>query len=565
MLSIRKIGVLGRTYRHLNRYRQILQILFKYGFDDLIDRLGIEQYLEIGLKIISRRKRKDIKRLSQAERIREVLVELGPTFIKMGQVLSTRTDLIPLEYILELSKLQDRVPPFSYDQVCQIFDEEFGKSPEELFQSFEKEPEGSASIGQVHKAQLFSDELVAVKVQRPGIKKIIEIDLEILMHLATLAEKHLEEFEAHRPTKIIKEFARSLERELDYSIEAVHIERFNRQFADDQTIYVPKVYRDLSSKCILVMEYVSGIKATEIERIREKGYDLKKLARRGTDLVMKQIFVHGFFHADPHPGNVWVLPNDTICFLDFGMMGRITTRERDDFVNLAMQVVQQDEHKTTSALLKILTYQEEPNREELERDIANFIEDNINRSLKEVNAAELMQHLLTIVRRYNLSIKSSYYMMLKALAGIEIVGKTWDPDFQVIERAEPFIRRIYLRRFHPKHIAKEMFASGSEFINLVKTIPDDMGTLLTLAKKGKIKIQFEHHRLDDLQSTFDRVSNRISYAIVLAALVIGSSLIVHSDIPPKWNEIPVIGLVGFLVAGIMGFVLLWSILRRGQM
>ncbi len=565
MLSIRKIGVIGRTYRHLNRYRQILQILFKYGFDDLIDSLGIEQYIEIGLKVISRRKKKDIKRLTQAQRIREALVELGPTFIKMGQVLSTRTDLIPLEYILELSKLQDRVPPFSYDKVCQIFEQELHPPPEDLFQSFEQNPEGSASIGQVHKAKLYSDDYVAVKVQRPDIKKTIEIDLEILMHLATLAEKHLEEVGAHNPTKIIKEFARTLERELDYSIEATHIERFNRQFINDSTVYVPHVYRDMSSKRILTMEYIDGIKATEIEDIKEKGYDLKKLARRGTDLVMKQIFVHGFFHADPHPGNVWVLPHNTICFLDYGMMGRITSREKDDFVNLAMQVVQQDEHKATNALLKILNYEEEPNRSELERDVANFIEDNIHRSLKQVDAAKLMHQLLAIIRRYNLSLKPNYYLMLKALTGIEIVGKTWDPDFQVIERAEPFIRRIYLRRFHPRYIAKEMFSSGTEFLTLIKSIPDDIGTLLTLAKQGKIKIQFEHHHLDDLQSTLDRVSNRISYAIVLAALVIGSSLMVHSNVPPKWNEIPLIGLAGFVIAAIMAFILLWSILRRGQM
>ena len=253
MLSIRKIGVIGRTYRHLNRYRQILTVLFKYGFGDLVDVLKIEQYLEIGLQMISRKRREQVDRLTRAERVRMALEELGPTFVKLGQMLSTRPDLIAVEFIEELSKLQDRVPPFSYAEVSQIIESDLGGLPENIFEHFEESPLAAASIGQVHRARLKDGEEVVVKVQRPGIRKIIEVDLEIMLHLASLMERHLEEFQVNRPARIVEEFARTLEKEIDYTIEASHIERFNRQFIDDATVYVPKVFRETTTERVLTM------------------------------------------------------------------------------------------------------------------------------------------------------------------------------------------------------------------------------------------------------------------------------------------------------------------------
>lgn len=281
MLSIRKIGVIGRTYRHLNRYRQILTILIKYGFGDLVDILKVEQYLEVGLRIISRKRRHQVDRLTRAERVRMALEELGPTFVKLGQILSTRPDLIPFEFVDELSKLQDEVPPFPYADVEQIIRSELGAGPEDIFDYFEKTPLAAASIGQVHRARLKDAEEVVVKVQRPGIRKIIEVDLEIMLHLATLMERHLEEFQITRPTRIVKEFARSIEKEIDYTIEASHIERFAGQFMDEETVYVPKVFRDTTTERVLTMEYIDGIKASEIERIEAEGLDRKLITARG--------------------------------------------------------------------------------------------------------------------------------------------------------------------------------------------------------------------------------------------------------------------------------------------
>ena len=343
MLSIRKIGVIGRTYRHLNRYRQILTVLFKYGFGDLLEMLKIDQYIEVGLQMISRKRANRVERLSRPQRLRMAFEELGPTYVKLGQILSTRPDLVPMEYIEELSRLQDKIPAFPFEKVRRVVSSEFGMSPEEVFDSLEEEPFASASIGQVHRAVLKDGEAVAVKFQRPGIEKIIEVDLEIMLHLATLAEHHIEELSFHRPVKIVEEFAKTLEKEIDYKNEATNMERIARHFIDDPLVYIPKVFRDTTTTRVLTCEFIEGIKISDIESLDAAGLDRGIITARGADLVLKQIFVHGFFHADPHPGNIFVLPDNVICLLDFGMTGIVDRQTRENFVDLLDSIVHQDE------------------------------------------------------------------------------------------------------------------------------------------------------------------------------------------------------------------------------
>ena len=565
MLSIRKIGAIGRTYRYLNRYRQILRVLFKYGFGDLLDTLKIEQYLEVGRRMIFWKQRKQIERLTTARRVRLAIEELGPTFVKLGQILSTRPDLIPLEYVQELSKLQDQVPSFPYEDVREIFKSETGKFPEEIFLRFEKTPLAAASIGQVHRAQLKGGEEVVVKVQRPRIRRTIEVDLEILLHLAGLMERNLEELEPHRPTRIVEEFARSLEKEVRYTVEASHIDRFARQFADDETIYVPRVFREITTERILTMEYIGGIKASEVDGLRREGYDLREIAAHGARLIMKQVFIHGFFHADPHPGNIYILPNHVICYLDFGMMGRITRQEREDFTDLLTQIFLRNERKIVDAILRLTLYEEEPDRGKLERDVADFIDQHLYRPLGELEVGRLLHQVLEILTRYRLSLRPDLFLMMKALSAVDGLGRALDADFEITKHAEPFVREIQMDRLNPKRIARDMIDSGGEIVRLLKDIPGELRAILKQAREGKVTIQFEHRGLDPVLFTLDRISNRIAFAIVLASLIIGSSLIVLSDLPPKWFEIPIVGLAGFVVAGIMGFWLLVSILRRGRM
>lgn len=561
---ILKIGLIGRTYRHIQRYRQILAVLFKYGFGDLVGTLKIEQYLEIGLQVISKKRREKIEKLSRAERVRMALEELGPTFIKMGQILSTRPDLLPVEFIRELGKLQDNVPPFSYTQVKETIETELKTPLEKVFKDFDETPLASASLGQVHRARFVDGEEVVVKVQRPGIQKTIEVDMEIMLHLATLMERHLEGWDLHRPTKVVEEFASTLGKELDYTIEATHMETFAKNFASEYTIYIPKVYREATAERVLTMEKIDGIKASNIDLLEKEGLDKEKIAVIGADLIMKQIFVHGFFHADPHPGNIFILPNNVICYLDFGMMGRIGRQTREDFADLIMGIVRQDESEAANALLKLTNWDEEPNRVQLERDVTEFMDQHFYRPLKEMELGKLLHQLLDIASKHRMSLEPDFFLVLKAFSTVEALGRMLDPNFDIASRAEPFIRRIRLDRLHPGRIASDMIDSGAEFVQLFKEIPGEIRNILKQTRQGRVKIEIEHHGLESMLFTHNRISNRLAFAIVLAALIIGSSLIVLSGIPPKWHEIPIIGLAGFVIAGVMGFWLLISILRRGR-
>jgi len=565
MLSIRKIGVVGRTYRHLARYRQILTVFFKYGFGDLIELLKIEQYIEIGLQLISKNRRSRLEKLSRAERVRMACEELGPTYIKLGQILSTRPDLVPVDFIKELSKLQDNVPSSPFSEVSKVVESELGAPPEDIFDFFEKTPLASASIGQVYRAILKDGEEVAVKVQRPGIKKIIEVDLEIMLHLATLMERHIEEVSLHQPVKIVEEFARTLEKEIDYTIEATNMERIARNFLNDLSIYVPKVFRDTTTESILTTELVEGIKVSEIDRLEKAGLDRKLITVRGADIVLKQIIKHGFFHADPHPGNIFVLPDNVICLLDFGMTGSVDRRTREDFIDLAESVVNRNESRATQVLLKLTYWDEDPDIRLLEKDVADFMGRHLYKPLKDIKIGKLLNNLLELTFQHRLSIPPDIFLMLKAFSAIEGVGLMLDPDFDMIKQAAPFIKEIKLARLSPQRITGDILRLAIELFQFVQNFPKDILSITRLIKQQKLSLNLEYKGLDKMLSTYDQISNRISFSIIIAALIIGSALVIMSKVPPLFYDISLLGIVGFLAAAIMGIWLLVAILRKGRL
>jgi len=565
MLSIRKIGVVGRTYRHLARYRQILTVFFKYGFGDLVELLKIEQYIEIGLQLISKNRRSRLEKLSRAERVRMACEELGPTYIKFGQILSTRPDLVPVDFIKELSKLQDNVPSSPFSEVSKIIESELGAPPEDIFDFFEKTPLASASIGQVYRATLKDGEAVAVKVQRPGIKKIIEVDLEIMLHLATLMEHHIEEMSLHQPVKIVEEFARTLEKEIDYTIEATNMERIASNFLNDLTIYVPKVFRDTTTESILTTELVEGIKVSEIDRLEEAGLDRKLITVRGADIVLKQIIKHGFFHADPHPGNIFVLPDNVICLLDFGMTGSVDRRTREDFIDLAESVVNRNESRATQVLLRLTYWDEDPDIRLLEKDVADFMGRHLHKPLKDIKIGKLLNNLLELAFQHRLRISPDIFLMLKAFSTIEGVGLMLDPDFDMIKQAAPFIKEVKLDRLSPQRITGDIFRLAIEMFQFVENFPKDILSITRLIKQQKLSLNLEYKGLDKMLSTYDQISNRISFSIIIAALIIGSALVIMSKVPPLFYDISLIGIIGFLAAAIMGIWLLVAILRKGRL
>jgi len=564
-MPIRGLAFLGRRYRHINRYRQIASVLLKHGFGDLVTTVGLHRRLGLDRRSVDGTKGVQASPLTRWERIRMALEELGPSFVKLGQLAGTRPDMVPQELCAELEKLQDTVKPFPFADAKRIIEAELGGSLKSLFADFDEIPVASASIAQVHRAVLDTGEVVAVKIQRPGIRRTVEVDLEIMLDLARLMERHLHGLEVVNPVGIVDEFARTIRKELDFGIEAGHIERFARNFQSNNTIYVPRVVRRLSTQKVLTMEFIEGTKVSEISALTEKGFDLEVIANRGADLILEQIFEHGFFHADPHPGNIMILPDNVICFLDYGMMGSITGRYRECLSNLVIGVVRRDAKQITKAVLSLSVNDNPKAVDRLEADVADFIDQHFYRPLKDIHMGRLMTQLVQLLVRHRLRIVPDFYLLTKAMAAAEGNGRKLSPEFDMVRHTEPFARTIMRARFSPRALAKDMYLAGVDLGDLLRDLPADLKEIIAQVKHGRVHVEFEHRGLEPMLRTHDRVSNRIAFAIVLAALVIGSSLIVLSGIPPKWHGIPVVGIVGFLAAGAMGFWLLVTILRHGKM
>ncbi len=400
-----------------------------------------------------------------------------------------------------------------------------------------------------------------MKVQRPNIRETIEVDLEIMMHLASLIERHLKDWRIQHPTAVVEEFSRILEREMDYTIEAAYMERFAWQFQGNSAIYVPQIYREVSSERILTMDYVPGIKVSEISSLESQGLDRKILAERGAELILEQIFIHGFFHGDPHPGNIFILPDHVICFLDFGIMGTVSRAARIDFAELMLGYSRRDEGKIVKALLKIVEWDEEPDRRALERDVAEFISMYLYRPLKEMRIEAMVKRLFEIISRHRLRVPSDTFLMMKALGTAEGVGSVLDPEFRLAEKMAPFVRRLQMERLRPGQIFQGIWDSGEEFLMLLKEIPGDIRDFLRQMKQGRIRVSFEHPEFEDLSRRIKESSNRIVLALIASSLFIGSALMLRENVGPSLFGFPLLGLLTFLAAGVLAGSLLISLFR----
>ncbi|MDD5635070.1 MAG: AarF/ABC1/UbiB kinase family protein [Atribacterota bacterium] len=557
---------LKRGYKNINRLRQIINILIEYGFDYFVKQLGLIKLPTKSEKILKLKPSK-IDQTPLPMRVRLTLEELGPTFVKLGQILSTRPDIIPLKYIKELEKLQDKVPPFAYAQVEQIVHKELGANVSELFQSFEEKPFASASLGQVHKAILKEDKVkVVVKVQRPDMEKIIETDLDILFHLTRLAERHIPESRLYDPVGVAEEFAKTIRMELDYGTEGRNAERFRKNFEEEKTIYIPKVYWELSSKRILTMEYIDGIKINHLKELEEAGYDRKKLAENGAKSFMKQMLIDGFFHADPHPGNILVMENEIIGFMDFGMTGKIDEETKEKYVNLLIAVLERNSNKILTEILNLgFTSQETIDTRSLKTDIADLLDQYYDKALKEIKLGEFITHLVQISIKYHIKMPAELALLGKSLLTIEGIGLALDPDFNLTEIAKPYVKDIILERKSPQHLLLKLSNDLSEFYNLMFLIPKQLSKTLKKMEEGIFKLELQHRGLENLINALDKATNRLSYSLILVAIIIGSSLIMQTEKGPQFMGFPVIGVIGFLISGILGLGLVIMILRSGKM
>ncbi|MBL9186075.1 MAG: phosphotransferase [Opitutaceae bacterium] len=555
----------GRAVGQAQRLRHIVGVFLKYGYDDIAARLPLPRVWRWLPTSRFKREHAAIAALPRQERLKLVFEELGPAFVKLGQLLAGRTRLLPRSYTLELAKLQDHVAPVPYPAVLAVIAEELSRPPTECFAAIDETPLGAASMAQVHRARLPDGAEVVVKVQRPGIEPILRTDLEIMGRIATLLETHVEEWQPHHPAAIVAEFARRVEHELDFAAELAAMERFARQFEGDATVHVPRVYRALSTGRLLTMEYIAGTPASHLAVLDAAGLDRALIARRLADLTLRQIFVHGFFHGDPHPGNVHILPGNVVCFLDFGLTGFLIRETRDQVAALLVAVAQRDERAGTQALLVLAGAELGAPRPGLEADVAEFIHRHFTGPVRELVFMRLLQHLLQITARHDLALPPEVFTVIKALGQIEHLVSELAPDLDLLEQAKPFVREVHTRRVGPRRVLRELLDFGGETVTALRTLPLEFRRVAAQLRDGRAKVNFRVEGLRPLNETLERVTNRLAFAIVLAALLVASALVIRANVGPIWHGVSIIGLAGYVAAGFMGLLLLISIVRHGRM
>ncbi len=553
-------------YRNMKRYRQIISVLVTYGLDDLVERLNLGIYIETGKRII-RFKRGDEEtiKLTRARRLVLALEELGPTFIKIGQFLSTRPDVIDQEFIEELRKLQDDVPSFGFDAVKSQIDLELGASMEDLFAEFVEEPIAAASIAQVHLARLKNGNRVVVKIQRPGIKRTVNTDIDILSGLAALAEKHIAESELYDPEGVVREFGRTINREMDFIREGHNMERFGINFSDDDVFYVPEVYWDLTSKRILTMEYIDGIKVSDFKSLEDAGLDRKVIAKRGADVFLKQVLVYGLFHGDPHPGNIFVLDDNIICLLDYGIVGRVDDQTKRQMIRLILSVVRKDVEGITKVFIKTGIVDATINRRRLRLDLLEFIERYYQIPLRRLDIGTIVNDLFEIIREHRIKVPADWTLMAKALVLMEGTGRELDPDFDMIEHTKPFLKRLIRERLAPANLTKNLLRTLDRYQQLLITLPTDTAEIIDKVKTDRISIGFQHKGLENLISMLDKSTNRLSFSLIITGLIVGSSLIMQVNKGPLFLGFSVFGLLGYSIAAVLGLWLVINILRSRRL
>ena len=553
-----------RNLESLRRFWVIVETIAAYGFNDLVG-----QFTKGRRGGISRKRNEQLAGKSRPERFRMMLEELGPTFVKLGQILSTRGDLIGGDYAFELAKLTEQAAPIPYSAVAETIREELGRNPDEVFSEFDREPLAAASIGQAHAAKLRDGTDVVIKVQRPGIRKKIELDLAIMSYLADKLEQYNQEIAEFHPVRIVEEFAGNLRRELDFTCEGGNLLRFTHNLRPGGNVIAPKFYPEYSAARVLTCERIFGDSCAAVladDKLKKK-FDLKAIAGIGVDSMLKQIFDDGFFHADPHPGNIFLLPGNKLCYLDFGMMGCVSEWDRKNFLKTMEYMLRRDISRMTDCFLRMTISGEfVGSRDALERDLGDLVESKINLPLNMISAAAVMEKLLSMLNSYRLALRPNLYMMFKAIITVEHLGRSFDPDLVIIERLRPFLVRQKLRSIDPRRSLRRWMEDFGDDLAALRTLPKSLHNLVGQAEHGELTVRMEHHRLEVLEQTLYHTGENISQAMLTAALLIGSAMILVAKVPPLWHRVSLIGALGFMAALFSGaMIMLRSRRKRRKM
>ncbi|TLM60957.1 MAG: AarF/ABC1/UbiB kinase family protein, partial [Deltaproteobacteria bacterium] len=450
-------------------------------------------------------------------------------------------------------------------EIKQQIQRQFGRPVEEFCLEFSDEPIAAASIAQVHRGRLFSGEEVVFKIRRPGISRTVETDIDIMMGLAHLIEQHVPAVALYDPVGLVKEFRRTIRREMDFNREGHTVERFAANFADDPTIYVPRVYWEYSGETVLTLEFIDGIKISDFGELTARGFDLKELARRGATAFLKQVLEHGVFHGDPHPGNIFVLPNHVLCLLDYGMIGRLSPELKQQLIDLLEALLQRDVERIIAQLLYSGELTDDADLKSLRRDLHEFIEDYYDILLQDLRVGRLLTDFIEILTHHRIRFPADFMLLAKSLIAMEGLGRQLDPGFNMIDYMRPHIEQLVRERFHPGTISREFFRVALSYSSLIRNLPRDIKEFLNRLNRNQFKIDLEHRGLEKLVTDLDRSSNRISFAVVIGALIVGSSLIMQTNKGPLMFGFPVLGFLGYSIAGILGLWLAIGILRSGRL
>jgi ubiquinone biosynthesis protein len=547
--------------RNLGRTGEIVTILVNHGFGDVVERLRLMRYMRWWRRVVLRRP-EALPRLTVAERIRLALEELGPTFIKFGQVISTRPDLVPAPIIAELEKLQEAVPPFPTQEAVRILETELGAPVERLFARFEPEPIAAGSLAQVHRAWHFDGRLLAVKIRRPTAIRDVERDLSLMAELAVLIERHLPEAEIFDPVGLVNQFSRSIRREIDFAREGRTIDEFRRLFRNDATLFIPAVFWELTTGAVVTMEFVEGLKIGDREVLVSAGLAPAEIAANGARIFMKMAFEFGFFHGDPHPGNIRILPNGVIGLIDYGMVGRLEEEKREQLVDLFVAVTQGDVRGCVDQVLVIGRPFRPVDRPLLSSDVRDFVESFYGLSLDQINVGRLLTDFVNILSNHGIRYPADLMLLIRAIITLEGVASDLDSSFNLAEHLAPVIRQLVQDRYSPQRIANRFLSEVRTLLGVLHNLPVHVGRTIEKLSQDDLRIHLEHQHLDRLINEVDRSSNRVVIGVVMSSLIVASALVirslgVHAAI---WIALPT-----FTLSSLLGIWLIYGVFRSGRL
>lgn len=547
---------IGKTYKNLKRLREILNVFVKYGFEYLVHKMNLLHLIPFRKRVLKLKQTKT-EEFELGEKVRLMCEELGPTFIKFGQILSLRSDVFPENFTSELSKLQDKVKPFSFKEVKAIIEEQLKVPLSEIFSSFDEIPYASASMSQVHFATLIlSRQKVSVKIQRPDIEKEVNHDIDILHYLARLLEKYIPESKVYNPTGIVEEFAKAIHKELDFTYEASNADRLRVIFKGSKTVYIPKVYFDYSSKKVLVMERIEGIKITDYPNLKKLNKRL--ITSHLVEAYYAMVFENGFFHADPHPGNIFILKNSTIGFVDFGMTGRLDKEILKRLAYLSLSFVKKDFDYNLQEFRYLGLIPEDEDNIEYENEVIMLLERYRGFPLDKINIGTVISELAELSRKFNIRYPRELILFGKTLFTIEKITRNLEPKFNFVTAAEPYARKYVSMNLSPKKLLKDAEKNILAFYSFIKNSPKELSDIFKKLKKGNLKIEFEHVGLEPLISDLDRSANRLAFSFIIGSLIIGSSII-------SYTGMFVYGIIGYVLSALLGLWLAVAIIRSGRL